>query len=68
MCADDDATFLQGLLEGIADVEMQAYLLLREMGATPVKQVHGSLTTQTGWCMWWNVGRSDGGVTLAPLA
>ena len=37
--AEDDAVFLQALLEGIADVEMQAYQRLADMGATPLKQV-----------------------------
>ena len=35
----DDALFLQGLLEGVARVEAQAYRLLAEMGASPVTEV-----------------------------
>ena len=37
--ADDDAAFLQGMLEGIAGVEAQAYKLLADMGATPLTEV-----------------------------
>lgn len=36
---DDDAVFLQGLLEGIARIEHDAYARLASLGATPVKQV-----------------------------
>lgn len=36
---DDDATFLQGLLEGIAHIERDAYARLAALGATPVRQV-----------------------------
>ena len=35
----DDAVFLQGLLEGIARIELDAYARLAELGATPVTQV-----------------------------
>ena len=36
---DDDATFLQGLLEGIAGVEARAYALLARLGGPPVRSV-----------------------------
>ena len=36
---EDDALFLHGLLEGIADVESRIYGLLAELGATPLKTV-----------------------------
>ncbi len=36
---DDDAAFLQGLLEGIAHIERDAYARLAALGATPVRQV-----------------------------
>lgn len=35
----EDALFLQGIFEGIARVEADAYRLLAQLGATPV-QVH----------------------------
>ncbi|KAG2426897.1 hypothetical protein HXX76_012684 [Chlamydomonas incerta] len=35
----DDALFLQGLLEGIADIEAAAYRRLADMGASPLKEV-----------------------------
>ncbi|PNW86846.1 hypothetical protein CHLRE_02g098150v5 [Chlamydomonas reinhardtii] len=35
----DDAVFLQGLLEGIADIEAAAYRRLADMGASPLKEV-----------------------------
>jgi D-ribulokinase len=35
----DDAEFLHGLLEGLARIEAQGYLLLAECGATPLKRV-----------------------------
>lgn len=38
---DDDATFLHGLLEGIAEVEAQAYRQLAELGASPLVKVRG---------------------------
>lgn len=31
--------FLQGLLEGIADIEAEAYALLTNLGATPLSKV-----------------------------
>ena len=34
-----DVLFLQGLLEGIAGIEVRAYALLAELGATPLTQV-----------------------------
>lgn len=37
--------FLQGMLEGIARIEVQAYRLLAEKGATPVRKVY----TAGGW-------------------
>ncbi|NIA67712.1 FGGY-family carbohydrate kinase [Pelagibius litoralis] len=36
---EDDAIFLQGLLEGIAGIERDAYARLAELGATPLRQV-----------------------------
>lgn len=36
----DDALFLHGLLEGIAQIECDSYDLLRQVGATPVTKVH----------------------------
>ncbi|CAG9465822.1 unnamed protein product [Pedinophyceae sp. YPF-701] len=36
---DDDAVFLQGILEALTSVEASAYAVLAEMGATPVKEV-----------------------------
>jgi sugar (pentulose or hexulose) kinase len=36
---DDDATFLQGLLEGIAAVEARAYALLAALGGPPLRSV-----------------------------
>lgn len=36
---EDDAVFLQGLLEGVAQIERDAYAQLAELGATPVKKV-----------------------------
>jgi len=36
---EDDAVFLQGIFEGIADVEARAYRLVAEMGASPVTRV-----------------------------
>lgn len=36
---DDDRLFLQGLFEGIADIEALAYQRLAELGATPVKRI-----------------------------
>ena len=37
---DDDVIFLQGLLESIARIEAQGYQKLRELGATPLRQVY----------------------------
>ncbi|KAK9838867.1 hypothetical protein WJX74_004924 [Apatococcus lobatus] len=36
---DDDADFLHGLLEGVANVEAQAYRRLQQLGATPLTKV-----------------------------
>jgi len=36
---EDDVTFFQGLLEGIATIEAMAYDRLRQLGAPPLKQV-----------------------------
>lgn len=36
---EEDAVFLQGLLEGIARIERDAYARLADLGATPVRQV-----------------------------
>ncbi|KXZ44544.1 hypothetical protein GPECTOR_65g162 [Gonium pectorale] len=36
---EDDAVFLQGLLEGMASVEAAAYRRLAEMGASPLQEV-----------------------------
>ncbi|WP_299390778.1 FGGY-family carbohydrate kinase [Pelagibius sp.] len=36
---EDDAVFLQGLLEGVAQIEQEAYALLASLGATPVTRV-----------------------------
>ncbi|GLI67893.1 hypothetical protein VaNZ11_012217 [Volvox africanus] len=36
---DDDAEFLQGLLEGISQIEAAAYSRLAAMGASPLKEV-----------------------------
>ena len=36
---DDDARFLQGLLEGIASVEALGYRRLQEIGAPPIASV-----------------------------
>jgi sugar (pentulose or hexulose) kinase len=36
---DDDATFLQGLLEGIAMIEARAYALLAKLGGPPLRSV-----------------------------
>ena len=35
----DDAVFLQGILEGIADIEARCFALLVEEGCTPVSRV-----------------------------
>ena len=35
----DDAAFLQGILEGIADIEARCFALLVEEGCTPVSRV-----------------------------
>ena len=35
----DDARFFQGLLEGLADIEAQAYARLAELGAPPLRSV-----------------------------
>ena len=37
--AEDGVAFLQGMLEGIADIEAQAYKLLADMGASPLTEV-----------------------------
>ena len=39
MSADDDAMFLQGLLEGIASIEAEGYALLDILGASAVTKV-----------------------------
>lgn len=36
---DDDATFLQGLLEGIASIEATGYRLLSDLGGPPLRRV-----------------------------
>jgi hypothetical protein len=36
---EDDALFLQGLLEGMAAIEARGYTLLRELGAPPLRRV-----------------------------
>lgn len=36
----DDVQFFQGLLEGIAAIEQQAYTLLQQLGAPAIKQVY----------------------------
>ncbi|HIC81344.1 MAG TPA: carbohydrate kinase [Kiloniellaceae bacterium] len=36
---DDDAVFLQGLLEGVARIERDAYARLARLGATPVTRI-----------------------------
>ncbi len=38
----DDASFLHGLLEGIARIEAQGYKLLQELGATPLISVRSA--------------------------
>lgn len=37
---DDRATFLHGLLEGMARIEAEGYALLAKLGATPVRRVY----------------------------
>ena len=37
---DNSVIFLQGLLEGIANIELQGYQLLQEFGATPLTKVY----------------------------
>jgi sugar (pentulose or hexulose) kinase len=37
---EDDATFLHGLLLGIARIEQRGYALLENLGATPLRQVY----------------------------
>lgn len=37
---NNSVIFLQGLLEGIANIEAQGYQLLRELGATPLTKVY----------------------------
>jgi xylulokinase len=37
---DNPVEFLQGLLEGIAQIEAQGYQLLQQLGATPLTQVY----------------------------
>lgn len=37
---DDNVIFLQGLLEGIADIETKGYELLQELGSTPLTKVY----------------------------
>jgi D-ribulokinase len=37
---DDNVIFLQGLLEGIADIEAKGYELLQQLGATPLTKVY----------------------------
>ncbi|PWB47663.1 MAG: carbohydrate kinase [Nitrosomonadales bacterium] len=39
---EDDACFLQGLLEGIARIEARGYQLLQELGATPLISVRSA--------------------------
>lgn len=37
--SEDDAIFLQGMLEGMTNVEAEAYSQLRKMGASKLKKV-----------------------------
>jgi hypothetical protein len=46
---EDDALFLHGLLEGIADVESRIYALLAELGATPLKTVRVPTAGNVVW-------------------
>lgn len=47
----DDGRFFQGLLEGVAGVEQQAYARLAELGAPPARRVFsvGGGARNTGW-------------------
>lgn len=47
----DDAQFLQGVFESIARIEAQAYRLLAEKGASPVRKVYTAGMRGGGvWC------------------
>ncbi|MEM8806689.1 MAG: FGGY-family carbohydrate kinase [Cyanobacteria bacterium P01_G01_bin.38] len=50
-CPQDPVIFLQGLLEGIAQIEAQGYQRLAQLGATPATQVYtaGGGAQNLGW-------------------
>ena len=63
----DDAAFLQGMLEGIARIEAQAYRLMAEKGSTPVGKVY----TAGGGAknpVWTELRQRALGVPVAPSA
>jgi D-ribulokinase len=47
----DEATFFQGVLEGIAEIEALAYRTLRELGAPPLRSIRtvGGGAANDGW-------------------
>lgn len=48
---DDDVTFLQGMLEGMADIEASGYKALAELGAPTARKVYtaGGGSVNTAW-------------------
>lgn len=64
---EDDVSFLQGLLEGIAKIEALAYDRLRALGAPPLKRV---LSVGGGAAnpAWTAIRRDRLGVEVAPAA
>ncbi|WP_200260915.1 FGGY-family carbohydrate kinase, partial [Halorhodospira neutriphila] len=62
---DDDARFLQGLLEGIAAVEAEGYRRLAELGAPPVGRVR-TVGGGAGNPAWTRIRARYLGVPVAP--
>jgi sugar (pentulose or hexulose) kinase len=62
---DDDARFLQGLLEGVARIEAAGYRRLAELGAPPLKRLR-SVGTGAGNAAWSALRLRILGVEAAP--
>jgi len=63
----DDRVFLQGLLEGIAAIEVTGYRRLAELGATPLTSLR-TVGGGAGNAPWSNIRRARLGVPFVPAA
>lgn len=61
----DDARYLQGLLESLARIEAQGYVLLQTLGATPLRQVFSAGGGASN-AAWTEIRARTMGVPVAP--